>query len=259
MDLSGHISVTIKGKSASGNLNPKDIDIAETREILTDVETLLFPTKTEKDERTKVAYEVKDGSVKNIFYLPLAKAIMFSALMTEVGNRGNIDLLEPKAAAIIDKWQRKSYNSGRDYTITSSTSEDDLLTINKESQFIAPQSDWVNTSLYLYGKIYEEGGLSKVNLHILTDRYGKLTVRATEEQLTEGDQKLFKIYGLWVKGKQNLTSGQLKDLELIDYLKYQPEYDEIVLQKLIKKATTNWAVINDKDQWLQEIRGGLNE
>ena len=61
------------------------------------------------------------------------------------------------------------------------------------------------------------------------------------------------------KGQTKLTSGQLKDLELIDYLKYQPEYDEIVLQKLIKKATTNWAVINDKDQWLQEIRGGLNE
>lgn len=134
-----------------------------------------------------------------------------------------------------------------------------LLTISNESRFIAPQSDWVNTSLYLYGKIYEEGGLSKVNLHILTDRYGKLTVNATEEQLTEGDQKLFKIYGLWVKGKQNLASGQLKDLELIDYLKYQPEYDEIVLQKLIKKATTNWARIGDKDEWLQEIRGGVNE
>jgi hypothetical protein len=184
---------------------------------------------------------------------------MFSALMAEVGNQGNVDLLEPKAAAIIDKWQRKSYSSGREYTITSSISEDDLLTISNESQFIAPQSDWVNTSVYLYGKIYEEGGLSKVNLHILTDRYGKLTVSATEEQLTEGDQKLYKIYGLWVKGKQNLASGQLKDLELIDYLKYQPEYDEIVLQKLIKKATTNWAAIRDKDQWLQEIRGGVNE
>lgn len=260
MEQTGHISITIKGKTINGDLNPRDVDIAETRELLNDVETLLFPTKTEKEDRPKVAYEVKEGSVKNIFFLPVAKAIMFSALITEVGNRGNIELLEPKAAAIIDKWQRKSYNSGREYTITSSISEDhSLLTINADSQFIAPRSDWVNTSLYLYGKIYEEGGLSKVNLHILTDRYGKLTVNATEEQLTEGDQKLFKIYGLWVKGKQNLATGQLKDLELIDYLKYQPEYDEILLQKLIKKATTNWSAIRAKDQWLQEIRGGVNE
>jgi hypothetical protein len=260
MEQTGHISITIKGKTIDGDLNPRDVDIAETRELLNDVETLLFPTKTEKDERPKVAYEVKEGSVKNIFFLPVAKAIMFSALITEVGNRGNIELLESKAAAIIDKWQRRSYNSGREYTISSSISEgNSLLKINADSQFIAPQSDWVNTSLYLYGKIYEEGGLRKVNLHILTDRYGKLTVNATEEQLTEGDQKLFKIYGLCVKGKQNLSTGQLKDLELIDYLKYQPEYDEIVLQKLIKKATTNWAAIKEKDQWLQEIRGGVNE
>ncbi|MEO9052359.1 MAG: hypothetical protein ABI280_11215 [Ginsengibacter sp.] len=260
MEQTGHISVTIKGKTIKGNLNPKDIDIAETRELLTDVETLLFPTKTEKDERPKVAYEVKEGSVKNIFYLTLAKAIMFSALIAEVGNRGNVELLEPKAAAVIDKWQRKSYNSGREYVITSSVSEEkSLITINSASQFIAAQSDWVNTSLYLYGKIYEEGGLSKINLHILTDRFGKLTVTATEEQLTEGDQKLFKVYGLWVKGKQNIATGQLKDLELIDYLKYQPEYEEIVLQKLIKKATTNWSAIKDKDEWLTEIRGGVNE
>lgn len=260
MEQTAHISITIKGKTINGDLNPRDVDIAETRELLNDVETLLFPTKTEKDERPKVAYEVKEGSVKNIFFLPAAKVIMFGALISEVGNRGNIELLEPKAAAVIDKWQRRSYSSGREYSISSSISNDNsLLTINSKSQFIAPQSDWVNTSLYLYGKIYEEGGLSKVNLHILTDRYGKLTVNATEEQLTEGDQKLFKIYGLWVKGKQNLATGQLKDLELIDYLKYQPEYDEIVLQKLIKKATTNWATIPNKDQWLQEIRGGANE
>src|SRR6185312_8971540 len=216
-----------------------------------------FP-QTEKNERPKVAYEVKEGSVKNMFFLPAAKVIMFGALIGEVGNRGNIELLEPKAAAIIDKWQRKSYSSGREYSISSSLSNDSsLLTINRESQFIAPQSDWVNTSLYLYGKIYEEGGLSKVNLHILTDSYGKLTVSATEEQLTEGDQKLYKIYGLWVKGKQNISTGQLKDLELIDYLKYQPEYEEVVLQKLIKKATLSWSAVKDKDGLLSEIGGGV--
>ncbi len=53
----------------------------------------------------------------------------------------------------------------------------------------------------------------------------ELPVKASEEQLTAGDNKLFKIYGLWVKGKQNITTGQLKDLELIDYLKHQPEYN----------------------------------
>lgn len=261
MEQTAYISLTIKGKTINGELNPKDIDIAETREILSDVETLLFPTRTEKDERPKVAYEVKDGSVINRFYLPLAKAIMFSALMTEVGNRGNVELLEPKAGLIIDKWQRKAYNTGRQYTLTTSIDDNkSLITISTQTQFISPQLDWVNVSLNLYGKIYEEGGLSNINLHILTDRYGKLTVNATEEQLTAGDKKLFQVYGLWVKAKQNVSSGKLKDLELIDYLKYQPgQYNEVVLQKLINKATPNWGAVKDKDAWLSEVRGGANE
>ncbi len=260
METTGHISITISGKTSNGNLNPKDIDISETKELLTDVETLLFPSKTEKEERPKVSYEVKEGSVKNMFFVPAAKAIMFTALMTEVGIQRNTDLLEPKAAAIIDKWQRKSYTTGREYFITSSISPDQaFVTINKESEFIAPQTDWVNINLYLYGKIFEEGGLNKVNLHFLTDRYGKLVVDASEEQLTSGANKLFQVYGLWVKGKQNLQSGFLKDLELIDFLNYQTNYDELVLNKLIDKASENWKKIQNKDVWLEEIRGGANE
>ena len=260
MEQTGYISIIITGKTADGNLNPKDIDIDETKELLTDVETLLFPSKSEKSERPKVTYEVQEGSVKNMFYIPLAKVIMFSALMAEVGKQGSVDLLDPKAAIIIDKWQRKAQSTGRQYAIHSSIAEDtSLITINQESQFISPQSDWVDTSLYLYGEIYEEGGLSNINLHILTDRYGKLFVKASKEQLTAGDNKLFKIYGLWVKGKQNISNGQLKDLELIDYLKYQPEYEELALQKLIKKASTNWKSIKNKDAWLTDVRGGTNE
>lgn len=260
MELNGYISIIISGKTSDGNLNPKDIDISETKELLTDVETLLFPSKPEKEERPKVSYEVKESSVKNIFYIPVAKAIMFTALMAEVGIQGSIEILDLKAATVIDKWQRKAYTTGRNYVITSSVFPDKpIVTINKETQFIAPQSDWVTTTVYLYGKIYEEGGLNKVNLHIITDRYGKLPVKATEEQLTTGENKLFKVYGVWAKGKQNISTGELKDLELIDFIKYQPDYDEIALQKQIKKASINWKSVNDKDVWLHEVRGGANE
>ena len=260
MESSSYISIIIYGKTANGNLNPKDIDITETKELLNDVETLLFPSKTEKEDRPKVSYEVKDGSVKNLFFIPAAKAIMFTALMSEVGKQGNIDLLDNKQAAIIDKWQRKAYSTGRQYSIASSISTDEeFIKISKESQYIAPQTEWINTNLYLYGKIFEEGGLNNVNLHILTERYGKLVVDATEEQLTTGTNKLFQIYGVWVKGKQNLQTGLLKDLSLIDFLTYQTEYDDIALNNLIEKASKNWKKVKDKDGWLSDIRGGIHE
>lgn len=260
METIGYISFTITGRTPDGFLNPQDIDISETKELIVDMETVLFPTKSEKDERPRVSYEVKEGSVKNFFYLPLAKVIMASALLTEVGKQGNTDLLEPKAAAVFQKWQQKAYNTGRQFVFSSSVSQEQpLVTIGKESEFIAPQNDWVNTSLYLYGKIYEEGGLNRVNLHILTERYGKLPVKASEEQLTTGENKLFKIYGLWVKGKQNIASGDLKDLELLDFITHNPNYNEAALQKLIKKASANWRKIKDKDAWLKDVRGTAYE
>lgn len=260
MDHSGYIAITIKGKTNQGNLNPRDVDINETKELLSDVEVLLYPTKPERDDRPKVSYEVQEGSVKNIFFIPAAKAIMFTALLNEVSRQGSTELLEPQAAGIIDKWQQRSYKSGQEYIFSSSVQESkSFLTISKETKFIAPQSDWINTSLYLYGEIFEEGGLSKSNLHILTDRYGRLTVGATKEQLTTGNNKLYNVYGLWVKGKQNVKTGLLKDLSLIDFLTYQQDYDQIVLNKLIDKASASWKKIKDKDAWLTDLRGGLNE
>jgi hypothetical protein len=259
MESNGYISIIITGKTADGNLNPKDIDITETKEFISDVETLLFPSKLEKEERPKVSYEVKEGSVKNLFFIPAANVIMFTALLSEVGKVGTSELLSPKAASILDKWQKKSYTSGREYSITSSVNEEPFVRITKETKFIAPQTDWVNATLYLYGEIFEEGGLSKSNLHILTDRYGKLTVDATKEQLTSGKNKLYNTYGLWVKGKQNLQSGVLKDLTLIDFLTYQQDYDELSLNMLIDKASINWNKIKNKDNWLIDIRGGGNE
>jgi len=157
-----------------------------------------------------VSYDVKEGSVKNLFLVPAANAIMFTALLSEVGKQGSVDLLSQKAAAVIDKGQKKSYSTGRQYAISSSISETPFVVINKETKFIAPQTDWVNTSLYLYGEIFEDDGLSERILPILTDRFGKLTVDASKEQLASGSNKLYNTYGLWVKGKQNVQDGSLK-------------------------------------------------
>ena len=258
MENLGHITIRISGLTSSGKLNPKDFDINEVKELINDFESLVFPSKQEKDIRPRVSYEIVEGSVNNVFHLPLANAIMFSALMSAVGESGKVDILEKRQADIIAKWQKKAYKTGRTFELNSSTSEKPLLVINQETEFVNSQNEWVDTSLNLYGKIYEEGGRKQINLHIDTDRYGPLTVDATEEQLLAGENKLFKVYGIWVKGKQNVVTGDLKDLKLIEFIPYQPNYDDLVLEKLIKKSSESWAKIKDKDQWMLEVRGGEN-
>jgi hypothetical protein len=258
-ETEGYISITITGKTPDGFLNPKDIDISETKELLSDVENLLFPTKNEKENRPLVSYEVKEGSVKNIFFIPAAKVIMFTALMNEVAKQGSTQLLEPQQANVLDKWQQRAYKAGRTFSFSSSINDNEnFLTISHETKFIVAQTDWINTSMYLYGEIYEEGGLNKSNLHILTARYGKLTVGASKEQLTTGTNKLYNVYGLWVKGKQNVKSGELKELSLIDFIPYNQDYDEVALNILITNASKNWSRIKNADRWLEDVRGGEN-
>ena len=85
-----------------------------------------------------------------------------------------------------------------------------------------------------------------------------MVISATEKQLLEGEKRLFKVYGVRVKGKQNLTDGKPYDLKLIDYITYNPNFDEHKLDLLIERASTTWNNISNVDNWLNEIRGGIN-
>lgn len=109
----------------------------------------------------------------------------------------------------------------------------------------------------MYGVIYEEGGMTP-NLHIISKEYGKLTISASKKQLTEGERKLYKFYGVRASGKQNLADGKIDDLKLIDFLEYNPVFNKDELNILIAKAAPNLSTIKNVDSWLAQIRGGGN-
>jgi hypothetical protein len=44
----------------------------------------------------------------------------------------------------------------------------------------------------------------------------------------------------------------------IEFITYAPDYDETYLNELINKASGSWADVADADEWLHELRGGLN-
>ena len=115
----------------------------------------------------------------------------------------------------------------------------------------------INTELVLYGKINSEGG-NKPNFHIQTKEYGSLTISATQQQLLEGEKRLYKVYGVRVSGKQNITDGKPFDLKLIDYIDYNPVFNRSELDVLINRAAGNWNGVEDVDAWLAELRSGTN-
>jgi hypothetical protein len=253
----GYIEVKIDGTVGNKPLKPIDVDITEIKEIISDVETFLYPTRGEKAERPHISYKIEEGSARNLFYLPISGVLLFNGLTNEINNRGNIDFLDNKRAEIIDKFQRKASEKNFEISFSSSSNINPILKITKETQFFKVAASYIETEFILYGKINEEGG-NNPNFHLLTKEYGKLVVSATEQQLLEGEKRLFKIYGVRAKGKQNLADNKPFDLKLIDYLTYNPNYDEHKLDLLIQRASINWNAVANVDLWLKDIRGGAN-
>jgi hypothetical protein len=248
--------IEIKFESLIGNtpIKPNDLDIAEIKEIISDVETFLYPSRGEKAERPHISYNIEEGSVRNLFYLPISGVLLFNGLTREIINRGNIDFLDSKRALIIDKFQRKANEKNLEISFYSSSDIKPILKINRETKFFKIAATQIETEFILYGKVNEEGG-NNLNFHLLTKEYGKLVISATEQQLLEGEKRLFKIYGVKAKGKQNLADGKPFDLKLIDYITYNPNYNEHKLDLLIERASVKWNTIPNVDVWLNEIRG----
>ncbi|MCU0824850.1 MAG: hypothetical protein MUF77_09440 [Leptospira sp.] len=257
MEEQGYIEIKIDGYVGNKPIKPIDIDIAEIKEIISDVETFLYPTRGEKAERPHISYKIEDGSARNLFYLPISGVLLFNGLSTEINSRGNIDFLDSKRAEIIDKFQRRAAEKNFEISFFSSSAKEPLLKINKDTSYFKVAATYFETEFLLYGKINEEGG-NNPNFHILTREYGKLVVSASEQQLLEGEKRLFKVYGVRAKGKQNLADGKPFDLKLIDYITYNPNYDEHKLDLLIERASIKWNTIPDVDNWLQQIRGGAS-
>ena len=257
MEEQGYIEVKINGSIDNKPLKPIDIDISEIKEIISDVETFLYPTRGEKTERPHISYRIEEGSARNLFYLPISGVLLFNGLSSEITNRGNIDFLDNKRAEIIDKFQRRAAEKNFEISFFSSSAKEAILKINKDTTYFKIAASYIETEFVLYGKVNEEGG-NNPNFHLLTKDYGKLVISASEQQLLEGEKRLFKVYGVRAKGKQNLVNGKPYDLKLIDYITYNPNYDEHKLDLLIERASQKWNAIPNVDSWLQQIRGGSN-
>ncbi len=253
----GYIEVKIDGFIGEKPIKPVDIDINEITEMISGVETFLYPTRGEKADRPHISYKLEDGSARNLFYLQISGVLLFNGLISEINRRGNIDFLDNKRAEIIDRFQRNAKENKIEISFYSSSSTNLILQINDQTKFFKLSAAHIETEFILYGKINEEGGKNP-NFHLLTKEYGKLIISATEQQLLEGEKRLFKIYGVRAKGKQSLSDRKPFDLKLIDYITYNPNYDEHKLDMLIERASSNWNSVPNVDLWLQGIRGGTN-
>jgi hypothetical protein len=134
----GYIELRVTNKD--NTLVPSDIDINEIKDFISDIESFLYPNRKEKQNRPHISYDIKEGSAKHKFFLPITAVILFNGLTSEINNRNNLDFLDYKRQFIIDKFQKKAIK--KDYIIefNNSISGKSSLAIDYTTNFemIAP-------------------------------------------------------------------------------------------------------------------------
>nr|WP_245243719.1 hypothetical protein [Mariniflexile gromovii] len=247
----GYIELRVTNKD--NTLSPKDIDINEVKDFISDVESFLYPNRKEKQNRPHISYDIQEGSAKHKFFLPITAVILFNGLTSEIKNRNNLDFLDYKRQSIIDKFQKKAVKEGYVIEFNNSISKDSSLIIDYTTNFEMIAPTFYESEFYLYGEIYQEGGKSP-NLHISTKKYGNLTISATKEQIMDGEKKTYKPYGIKVRGKKSFEDDYLTDLELVEFIQYKPVFNKSLLEKVIEKASANLSKITNVDAWLDDIK-----
>lgn len=251
MEEQGYIEILVTNKE--NTLTPKDIDINEVKDFISDVESFLYPNRKEKQNRPHISYDIEEGSAKHRFFLPITAVILFNGLTTEIKNRNNLDFLDYKRQSIIDKFQKKAHKENYIIKFNNSISKEPSLIIDYTTNYEMIAPNFYESEFYLYGEIYQEGGKNP-NLHITTKEYGNLTVSATKEQIMDEEKKTYKPYGIKVRGKKSFEDDTLTDLQLVEFIQYKPVFNKTLLEKMIAKASSNLSKITNVDAWLEDIK-----
>lgn len=81
-------------------------------------------------------------------------------------------------------------------------------------------------------------------------------VSSSKNQLAQDEKnRLYKQALLRVSAEENLISGQLRNITLISFEKYNPLFDEAEFQKMTEQGSQAWKDIDDPASWIDELRG----
>ncbi len=248
-----YISLKIEGKREGQSLHPALIDIAEIKEILGDIEDLLFPYVQDRKGQT-ISYQLKEGSILHKFIVPAVIAIAFQSIINRVIENNDLSILDKKQVAVLEKYQAMAKEKDFHFSLMTSEDSQRQIKINKNTSFKKQETIWVDTEQYIYGDIYSAGGKDNSNIHINTSDFGTLIIKTNKEQTKKAGELLYQEVALLVKAKQNLDTGELKTVVLLDFENPTAQYDETELNAIIERVSPKWKDIS-VDEWLNEMRG----
>lgn len=257
--MSGHFSFVLEDSVRGEKLTPSTISLSLFNEFNGQVAQFLRgQDNTTKKELNESRIEIVEGSYILRVFVGVITFGLVQADIERLQRQGCLGDIDPVRAEIIEKWQSAARkNKTRHYLLSSSSVTGTPVRINASSDFYRSEDNfWVATEEYLFGTVTELGGSTTPNIHITLEDGSKLIVTATESQLkAEINNRLYHNAMLHVRGKQNLHTGEFKELELLEFINYFPKYDELEFERMVEKGTRAWRDIPDSAAWVDMIRG----
>jgi hypothetical protein len=250
------ITLSLIDSSQGYEATPERVRLASLADFTNDVETFLRG-KTREVDSSALEVAVQPGSVA-IVTQPIAAAPGLFRDLRALLESDLLDALDVKRREVIERWQKLART---DRTVSFKVAAPFLarpVVVNADTDYRADDADqWVRVERYVRGEIQDLGGVTKANAHVRLPDGSSLTV-GTERDVLRNDSvnRLYKPAMLRIQALYNVLTRELKDARLVEFVHYEPRFDEAELARLNRRGAQAWKDVGDASAWVDELRGG---
>jgi hypothetical protein len=255
MSETATIEFVLHGKIEGKEITPGTIGLSQFNEYNQQVEVFISGNQRQKLDQVHV--EIGRSSYVLRVLLP---AMIFSNLEPDLKLMARQDVLgelDPRRAEVILKWQTRARNNSElNYEIRSPDKTGLKFHINYQTDYrVGEIVPWVAVEKYLFGEIVDMGGAQKTNIHLRLAAGKTVLVGASQGYLREQlENRLYHKALLHVRAEQHFQTGDLRNVQLISFVDYQPAYNEAALDRFAAQGKEAWSDVPDAAQWVRELR-----
>jgi hypothetical protein len=254
METADILRFSLDDRINDAEVRPTHVPLALLGEFQRDVSEFLRGSNKELDP-AEVLVAIEPGSLV-IAASGLLAASSLWADVAQMQNPATLGLIDPKRAAVIERWQVAARNSAhRSYQVADKNNRI-AVRINADSDFRNQiEAIWVAVEKYVEGTVVDWGGANKANVHLRVQGGKVLIISASQQLLADEERnRLYRPALLRVSAEENLNTGELRKLNLLAFEADKPGWNETAFNRLVEKGTQAWA--DTPDDWLEKLRSG---
>ncbi len=261
MELTGVIKFRLEQQVDGAETNPSNISFADFMRFNKEVAD--FIAGSGNQNLLESAHpEIEDGSY--IVKVALTAALLHSVQpdYEKLQNGESLHEMDIKRLAVVDRWQKRS-RKNPNYKVDLLPEKTSLKPVHISAQtdfHSADEKQWVKIERYVRGKLYEQGGKKKANIHLTLESTGQdLVIETTQDFLNKlSSVKTYDMVQVQIVAEENRITKKLRNPRLIDLSSERPYYDEDELDRAIEEGSKAWKDVTDISGWVAEQRGATH-